>query len=76
MLRRPFPRIPAVCSVSRIVLFDPSRTDGAIYCFEVVLGSTRFSYGWHTIAPAGWEPVVEWLARALHQLRQLAGVTL
>jgi hypothetical protein len=36
--------------------------DGALYGFEVVLGSTRFSYQWHTIPPKGWEPIAEWLS--------------
>jgi hypothetical protein len=33
--------------------------DGALYGFEVVLGSTRFSYQWHTIPPKGWEPLAD-----------------
>ena len=45
--------------------------DGAIIGFEVVLGSTRFSYQWHTIAPAGWEPLKDWLHDAVHRLLQL-----
>jgi hypothetical protein len=47
--------------------------DGALYGFEVVLDSTRFSYQWHTIAPKGWEPVAQWLGGAIHQLGQLTG---
>ena len=47
--------------------------DGALYQFEVALGSTRFSYQWHTIPPKGWEPVAEWLGGAIRQLGQLAG---
>jgi hypothetical protein len=46
--------------------------DGAIIGFEVVLGSRRFSYQWHTIPPAGWEPLKEWLEGAIHQLGQLS----
>jgi hypothetical protein len=47
--------------------------DGALYGFEVVLASTRFSYQWHTIPPKGWEPVAEWLGGAIYSLRQLPG---
>ena len=47
--------------------------DGALYGFEAVLDSTRFSYQWHTIPPKGWEPVAEWFGGAIHQLVQLTG---
>jgi hypothetical protein len=47
--------------------------DGALYGFTALLGSTSFSYQGHTIPPAGWEPVAEWLGGAIHQLRKLAG---
>jgi len=47
--------------------------DGALYGFTALLGSTSFSYQWHTIPPAGWEPVAEWLGGAIHQLAQLTG---
>ena len=47
--------------------------DGALYGFEVVLDSTRFSYQWHTIPPAGWEPIAEWLYSVIHQLQKLTG---
>jgi hypothetical protein len=47
--------------------------DGALYGFEVVLGSTRFSYQWHTVPPKGWEPVAQWLYNAVRQLRSLTG---
>jgi hypothetical protein len=45
--------------------------DGALYGFEVVLGSTRFSYQWHTIAPKGWEPLREWLGSTIQELTRL-----
>jgi hypothetical protein len=44
--------------------------DGAIVGFEVVLGSTHFSYQWHSIPPKGWEPLVDWLAGTIHKLEQ------
>jgi hypothetical protein len=47
--------------------------DGALYGFEVVLDSTRFSYQWHTIAPKGWEPLADWLGETIHKLEQLTG---
>jgi hypothetical protein len=47
--------------------------DGAIYGFELALGTTHFSYQWHTIPPKGWEPVADWLGGALELLEQLAG---
>ena len=46
--------------------------DGALYGFEVVLGSKRFSYQWHTISPKGWEPIAQWLGGAIRLLGQLA----
>ena len=48
--------------------------DRALYGFEVVLGSTSFSYQWHTIPPKGWEPLAEWLYGAVCQLRSLTNV--
>jgi hypothetical protein len=41
--------------------------------FEVALGSTCFSYQWHTIPPKGWEPIAQWLGSAIRQLAQLTG---
>ena len=45
--------------------------DGATHGFEVQLGCTRFSYEWHTIAPAGWEPIAEWLYATTRELERL-----
>jgi hypothetical protein len=45
--------------------------DGATRGFEVELGCTRFSYEWHTIAPAGWEPIAEWLRETTAELKRL-----
>jgi hypothetical protein len=38
---------------------------------QVLLGSTRFSYQWHSIPPKGWEPFARWLYSAVCQLRSL-----
>jgi hypothetical protein len=45
--------------------------DGATRGFEIQLGYTRFSYEWHTIAPAGWEPIAEWLHATNRELERL-----
>jgi hypothetical protein len=45
--------------------------DRATHGFDVQLGCTRFSYEWHTIAPAGWEPVAEWLYATTAAVEQL-----
>jgi hypothetical protein len=45
--------------------------DGGIIGFEIALGYRRFSCQWHTIPPAGWEPLADWLGDAIDQLRQL-----
>jgi hypothetical protein len=45
--------------------------DGATHGFEVRLGCTRFSYEWHTEAPAGWEPIAEWLHATTAELARL-----
>ena len=50
--------------------------DGALYRFDVVLGSTSFGYQWHTIPPKGWEPVAEWLGSAIPQLGSLPDTTM
>ena len=49
--------------------------DGALYGFTAVLGSTSFSYQWHTIPPKGLELVAQWLKGAIHQLAQLTGAS-
>jgi hypothetical protein len=45
--------------------------DGATRGFEIQLGYTRFSYEWHTIAPAGWEPIAAWLHETTAELERL-----
>ncbi len=45
--------------------------DGATHGFEARLGGTRFSYEWHTMAPAGWEPFAESLHETTAELERL-----
>lgn len=58
-------RLPLLPGEGAIVL------DDAVYGFEVLLGSTRFSYQWHTIPPEGWEPVAEWLHKTSSAIQRL-----